>query len=166
VARITITCHAPSKTFNLPGLGAAYVLIPDEGLRATFQRFMDRLHVDGLNVFGLRAMEAAYAAGEPWLQALLAYLAGNAQSVQEHLAACGPRLRLSPLEGTYLMWLDLRGSGMSPDEQRQALVERARLALNDGRMFGSGGTGFQRLNIGCPRACLLQGLERLKAALQ
>lgn len=165
VARITITCHAPSKTFNLPGLSTAYVLIPDEGLRATFRRFMDRLHVDSLNAFGLRAMEAAYTAGEPWLRELLAYLSANARGVQEHLAAWDPRVRVSPLEGTYLMWMDFRRTGMAPDELRDALIERARLALNDGRMFGPGGTGFQRMNIGCPRACLLQGLDRLKTAL-
>ncbi|MFB3818229.1 MAG: MalY/PatB family protein [Candidatus Methylomirabilales bacterium] len=164
VARITITCHAPSKTFNLPGLGTAYVLIPDEGLRATFRGFMDRLHVDNLNVFGLRALEAAYTAGEPWLEALLAYLSGNACRVREHLAAWA-RVRLSPLEGTYLMWMDFREYRMPPEDLRRALVERAGLALNDGRMFGAGGAGFQRLNIGCPRACLAQGLDRLKTAL-
>jgi cystathionine beta-lyase len=163
VARITITCHAPSKTFNLPGLTTAYVLIPDERLRAAFRQFMDRLHVESVNVFGLRAMEAAYTAGEPWLQRLLAYLAGNARCVEEHLRAWS-RVGLSPLEGTYLMWLDFRGHGMPPDALRQALIERAGLALNDGRMFGAGGAGFQRMNIGSPRARLMQALDRLKAA--
>jgi len=165
VERITVTCHAPSKTFNLPALSTAYVIIPNPELRAAFQRFVGRLHLEGPNLFGLRALEAAYAEGEPWRGRLLDYLAGNAALVRRHAEAHLPALRLSPLEGTYLLWLDFRRYGLAPDALRALLLERAGLALNDGRSFGTGGAGFQRLNIACPRASLARALDRLTLAL-
>jgi cystathionine beta-lyase len=165
VARITATCHAASKTFNLAGLSVAYVMTEGQELREAFRKVSDILHVEALNPFGLRATEAAFTHGEPWLKALLDYLEGNSHLVRSYLREHLPRVTLSPLEGTYLVWLDLRRYGFSPQELRECIIEKARLGLNDGSMFGPGGEGFQRMNIACPRAVLAEALGRLKAAL-
>jgi len=165
VERITVTCHAASKTFNIAGLSTAYVLIPAPELRRAFKPVSDALHVEALNPFGLRAMEAAFTRGEPWLEALLEYVAGNYRTLREHCGSRLPRLGVSPLEGTYLAWLDFRRYGLSREELKDRIIQKARLALNDGPMFGPGGEGFQRMNLACPRQVLRQALDRLKAAL-
>ncbi len=164
VDRITVTCHAPSKTFNFPALETAYMLIGEEERRKCVAQVLQGLHIDRPNVFGLCAMEAAYTEGEPWLAELLGYLEGNRAWFSEHLARELPRIGLSPLEGTYLLWLDFRRYGLSHDLLRERVLDRAGLALNDGAMFGAGGEGFQRMNIGCPRALIAQAFDRLKAA--
>jgi len=165
VARITVTTHAASKTFNLAGLSVAYVMIEGQELREAFRKVSDILHVEAVNPFGLRAMEAAFTQGESWRKALLEYLEGNSLLVRSYLQEHLPRVALSPLEGTYLVWLDFRRYGFSPQELRECIVEKARLGLNDGPMFGPGGEGFQRMNIACPRAVLREALDRLKTAL-
>lgn len=165
VDRITVTCHSASKTFNLAGLSTAYLLIRGPELREAYRRISEPLHVDALNSFGLVAMRAAFTQGEAWLAELLAYLRGNAELLAGHLAAHLPEVGLSPLEGTYLAWLDFRRTGFGPEELRERIVQRARLGLNDGPSFGPGGAGFQRMNLACPQALLRQALERLPAAL-
>jgi cystathionine beta-lyase len=165
VARVTVTCHAASKTFNLAGLSVAYVLIEGQELREAFRTVSDILHVEALNPFGLRATEAAFTHGEAWLKALLEYLEGNYRLVRGYLEEHLPRVTVSPLEGTYLIWLDFRRYGLSPQELRDCIMGKARLGLNDGPMFGPGGEGFQRMNIACPRATLQEALDRLRVAL-
>ncbi len=165
VERITVTCHAASKTFNIAGLSTAYVMIPGPELRQAFAPVRDALHVEALNPFGLRAMEAAFTRGEPWLEALLEYLAGNIRTLRDYCDSQLPRVGVSLLEGTYLAWLDFRRYGFSPEELRDRIIQKVGLALNDGPMFGPGGEGFQRMNLACPRAVLRQALDRLKAAL-
>jgi cysteine-S-conjugate beta-lyase len=165
VARITVTCHAASKTFNLAGLSVAYVMIEGRELREAFRKVSDILHVEAVNPFGLRAMEAAFAHGEPWLKALLEYLEGNYQLVRRYLGEHLPRVTASPLEGTYLAWLDFRRYGFSAQELKDCIIQQAGLALNDGPMFGPGGEGFQRMNIACSRQVLQLALDRLKVAL-
>jgi cystathionine beta-lyase len=165
VARVTVTCHAASKTFNLAGLSVAYVLIEGQELREAFRTVSDILHVEALNPFGLRATEAAFTHGEAWLKALLEYLEGNYRLVRGFLEEHLPRVTVSPLEGTYLIWLDFRRYGLSPQELRDCIIGKARLGLNDGPMFGPGGEGFQRMNIACPRATLQEALDRLRVAL-
>jgi cystathionine beta-lyase len=165
VDRITVTTHAASKTFNVAGLSVAYMLIRDPALRETYRKASDPLHVEALNPFGLVATEAAFREGEPWLSALQEYLWGNYLFLRDHLARELPRVKVSPLEGTYLAWLDFRDYGLSPKALKDCMIQRAGLALNDGPMFGTGGEGFQRLNLGCPRAVLRDALERLRAAL-
>jgi cystathionine beta-lyase len=165
VARVTVTCHAASKTFNLAGLSVAYVLIEGQELREAFRTVSDILHVEALNPFGLRATEAAFTHGEAWLKALLEYLEGNYRLVRGYLEEHLPRVTVSPLEGTYLIWLDFRRYGLSPQELRDCIIGKARLGLNDGPMFGPGGEGFQRMNIACPRATLQEALDRLRVAL-
>jgi cystathionine beta-lyase len=165
VDRITVTTHAASKTFNIASLSTAYVMIRDNGLRGAFRRVSERLHVEALNPFGLVATVAAFAGGEPWLDALLDYLRGNDRFLREFLATHLPGVKASPLEGTYLAWLDFRSYGFSPSELKERMIQKAGLALNDGPTFGPGGEGFQRMNLACPRAVLGQALERLEAAL-
>jgi len=165
VERYTVTCHAASKTFNLAGLSTAYVVIRGRELQEAFRKVSEPLHVEALNTFGLTAMEAAFTQGEPWLAELLDYLWGNYQLLRTHLETRIPRVRISPLQGTYLTWLDFREYGLSPHELNECIVGRARLGLNDGPTFGAGGEGFQRMNIGCPRQTLRQALAQLEAAL-
>ncbi len=165
IERITVTAHAASKTFNLASLATAYVLIADAGLRARFAAHHEALAVDGLNPFGLEATVAAFNEGEPWLAELLVYLRGNYQYLCAQLQARLPQVRVGPLEGTYLAWLDCRATGLTPPQLRQRLVEVGGLALNDGPIFGPGGEGFQRLNLACPRATLAEAVARLERAL-
>jgi cysteine-S-conjugate beta-lyase len=165
VDRITITTHAASKTFNIASLSTAYMMIRDDGLRRALQRVSERLHVEALNPFGLVATVAAFTEGEPWLDALLGYLRGNDRFLSEFLAARLPRVKASPLEGTYLAWLDFRSYGFSSSALKECMIQKAGLALNDGPMFGPGGEGFQRMNLACPRTVLGQALDRLAAAL-
>ena len=162
-ARRTITLMAPSKTYNLPGLGCAFAIIPDGGLRACFQRTMDGI-VPHVNVLGLVACEAALRHGGAWHAALLEYLRGNQERVYSAVNAM-PGLSTTPVEATYLAWIDARGTGLK-DPQRA--FEEAGVGLNAGRDFAPGGTyqGFVRLNFGCTRKTLDLALGRLGRALQ
>jgi cystathionine beta-lyase len=166
VDRITITCHAASKTFNLAGLSTAYIVIKNPELRQAYKKVADALHVEALNPFGLRATEVAFNEGEPWLAALMEYLAGNVQALRGFLQDALPRVRMSPLQGTYLAWLDFRAYSLAPADLKACMIRKAGLALNDGPMFGPGGEGFQRMNLACPRALLQQALEKLRAGLE
>ena len=163
VDRITVTCHSASKTFNLAGLSTAYVVINSPELRQAYKEGVAPLHVEALNTFGLRAMEAAFTQGEPWLHELLEYLWGNYRTLSSFLEENLPRVKVSPLEGTYLVWLDFRGWGLDQTSLRELIIEKARLGLHDGPTFGAGGQGFQRMNIACPRQALRNALDRLKA---
>jgi cystathionine beta-lyase len=161
-ARRTITLMAPSKTFNLPGLGCAFAVIPDAALRGAFKA-ATRGIVPHVNVLGLVACEAAFRHGAAWHRALLEYLRGNRDRVQAAVGAL-PSLRMAPVEATYLAWIDARATGLARPE-RQLLA--AGLGLSAGHDFGPDGRydGFVRLNFGCPRALLDQALERLRRAL-
>jgi cystathionine beta-lyase len=164
VARRTLTFVAPSKTFNLAGLYASAAIIPDPTARAAYERVLEGTAFGGAHVFAQTAMEAAYTLGEPWLAELLAYLEDNRSRVREWVAAT-PGLSMDEPEGTYVYWLDFRGVTRDPAEIRRLLVDRARVALNDGTTFGTGGGGFARLNMACPRGLLDEGLERIASAL-
>lgn len=163
IAARTITLMAPSKTFNIPGLGCSFAVIPDPALRARFKAGQ-RGVMGHVTVLGYTAALAAYRDGGPWLEALLAYLEANRDFVlayvQEHL----PGVRMAAPEGTYLAWLDCRAVGI-PGNPYDFFRARARVMLNDGNVFGPGGAGFVRLNFGAPRALVTEGLERMRAAL-
>jgi cystathionine beta-lyase len=161
-ARRSITLVAPSKTFNLPGLGCALAVIPDPGLRTAFRRAMHGI-VPNVNVLGLVACEAALRGGEAWHRALLEYLRGNRDRVLQELARV-PGLRTTPVEATYLAWIDARGTGI---EEPQRFLEAAGVGLSGGAEFGPGEAyrGFLRLNFGCPRATLDEALARMQRAL-
>jgi cystathionine beta-lyase len=161
-ARRSITLMAPSKTFNVPGLGCAFAVIPDPGLRKSFRGAMRGI-VPHVNVLGLVACEAALSRGADWHLALLDYLRGNAARVLAAVRAL-PGLRTTPVEATCLAWIDARETGLA-DPHRA--FEEAGVGLSDGRDFGPGdaGRGFVRLNFGCPRTLLDEALDRMRRAL-
>lgn len=161
-ARRSITLMAPSKTFNLPGLGCAFAVVPDPRLRGQFKRAMHGI-VPHVNLLGLVACEAALRDAGDWHADLLRYLRGNSDRVQAAVAAM-PGLTMAPVEATYLAWIDARGSRLTRPQQA---FEAAGVGLSDGREFGPGDAyqGFVRLNFGCTRAVLDEALRRLRAAL-
>jgi len=156
--RRTITLLAPSKTFNVPGLGCSFAVISDATLRRAFRAGMGRI-VPHVNLLGFTAAEAAYRYGEPWRQELLAYLRGNRDLVAQEVGKM-PGLSVAHVEATYLSWIDLRGRGI---EDPVRFFEEAGVGLSGGADFGL--PGFVRLNFGCPRALLSEALRRMRVAL-
>jgi cystathionine beta-lyase len=163
---IVVTLTAPSKTFNLAGLHLANAIIPNPSLKRAFSEEVSRAGVSQHNVMGLVAGQAAYDHGEPWLEALLRYLEGSVALVKERLRGPLAPLRMAEPEGTYLLWLDFSALGLDEQAINDLVVRRARLWLDPGTMFGPGGAGFQRLNMGCPRSVLAEALDRLAGALK
>lgn len=159
IADRTITLMAPSKTFNIPGLNCAFAIIPNEDLRTKFKRAREGI-VPGTNALGFAACLAAYRDGEPWRRALIDYLRGNEDIVYRFINEQIPPLSMDKVQATYLAWIDATGLGTSNPRR---FFEEAGVALYDGRHFQ--GEGFVRLNFGCPRKTLLEGLERLKRAV-
>ena len=157
-----IICTAPSKTFNIAGLQASNIFIPNPEIRSAVKQAMTAAGYSSLNQMGIYAAQAAYTYGRPWLEALKKYLAENVSLVREFLKREMPEVRLVEPEGTYLIWLDFSGLGFSDDELNKRIQERAGLWLNRGTMFGAEGAGFQRVNIACPKKILKEALERLK----
>jgi len=158
IARRTITLHAPSKTYNIPGLGCSFAVVADPGLRQSLHRAMDGI-VPHVNLLGYAAAEAAYRFGEPWRLALLDYLRGNRELIMRAVADMNGVI-VAPIEATYLAWLDLRQTGISRPGR---LFEQAGVGLSDGAEFGL--PGFVRLNFGCSRALLGKALQRMQRAL-
>jgi cystathionine beta-lyase len=161
---LTIAAFAPSKTFNLAGLQMSLNVIPDPELRAALGRVIDRFHLGMSNVFGIVATEAAYAGGGRWLDSLLDYLDGSFDLLAERLESI-PGITMRRPEGTFLAWLDCRGLGMKDEELERFFVQRAGLGLNRGSTFGPGGEGHMRMNLACPRATLIEALDRLEGAV-
>ena len=158
IAARTITLMSPSKTFNLAGLGCSFAVIADKDLR---QAFCDATQgiVPHANLFGYIAAQAAYEHGEPWLKALLAYLRVNRDLVEREIDAL-PGMSVSHVEATYLAWIDARESGLAAPARD---FEKAGVGLSDGAEFGA--PGFVRLNFGCSRSVLAEGLSRMRTAL-
>ncbi len=163
IGKQTITLMAPSKTFNVPGLYCSFAIIPDKELRKKFKA-AQRGVVGESNLLGMTAAAAAYRHGRPWLEALLAYLQENRDITRNFIHQNMSALKMSPAEATYLAWIDCREAGLG-DKPAEFFLNQGRVALNEGSWFGSGGEGFVRLNFGCPRVTLLEGLERMRAAL-
>ena len=166
LADITVTCTAPSKTFNLAGLQVSNIFIPNEKLRKQFKKAMNTVGYSQLNLMGLVACQAAYEEGWPWLRDLKAYLAGNLNFVREYLKEHLPQIHLVEPEGTYLIWLDFRDLGLTEAQREDLIVNKARLWLDSGAMFGADGEGFERINIACPRAILKQAFKQLEKAIK
>ncbi len=164
IAQNSITLIAPSKTFNLAGLECSVAIIPNPDLREKFLNARQGL-TGWPNLFGQVAAEAAYRGGQEWLKELLDYLDANRKFLYESVEKELPGVSMALPEGTYLAWLDCRKIGFT-ENPAAFFLEKARVALNDGAMFGKGGEGFVRLNFGCPRSMLKQAIERMKAALQ
>lgn len=161
-----VTAVAPSKTFNIPGLGLSALIIPDSARRSRINQVLDMVHMTAGNPFSLTAFEAAYREGAPWLESLMAYLQKTRDEVGNYIEKELPKIRLIPVEGTYLLWLDCRELGMRDDELKRFMIHEAGLGLSPGIAFGMGGSGFMRMNIGAPRSLVMEALEKLKAALR
>jgi cystathionine beta-lyase len=159
----TITLMAPSKTFNIPGLKCGFAVIPNPTLRHQYQQARHHL-VGGCNLLGYTAARAAYLHGQPWLTELLAYLESNRDLISDGLTSTMPELRMVAPEGTFLAWIDCRGAEL-PEPPQTFFLKHGRIAFNDGAAFGPGGEGFVRLNFGCPRDTLVEGLSRMRRAL-
>jgi cystathionine beta-lyase len=164
IALNTITCMAPSKTFNLAGLSTSFLLIPDEKLRSTYEKKLDQIHVGAGNIFGFVAMEAAYSHGSEWLGQLMAYLDGNRLFMEEFIRQHIPQIEVVRPEATYMAWLDCTQLALTPNELKEFMIHKAGLGLSDGPLFGKQGEGFQRINIGCPRSVLFVSLLKIKSA--
>ncbi|MCH5345174.1 MAG: pyridoxal phosphate-dependent aminotransferase [Acetatifactor sp.] len=162
---ITITCTAPSKTFNIAGLQISNIFIADPELRRAFRRQMDASGYSQLNVMGLVACQAAYRDGEEWYQAMLSYVRSNIEYCRTFFAERIPEVTMLEPEGTYLVWLDFRGMKLSDAELEHLIVREAKLWLDSGRIFGDSGRGFQRINVACPRSVLEEALQRLEKAV-
>ncbi|MDE6204932.1 MAG: PatB family C-S lyase [Duncaniella sp.] len=164
-AACSITFGAPSKTFNIAGIVSSYAIVPDAGLRERFYGWLQANELNEPTIFSPIATVAAFTQGDEWRRAMLSYVQDNIDYVidycREHLPAIRP---LRP-QASFLIWLDCRGLGLDHDALIDLFVNKARLALNDGEMFGPGGRGFMRLNVGCPRAILTEALTRLTEAL-
>ncbi|MHA2163535.1 MAG: MalY/PatB family protein [Candidatus Thorarchaeota archaeon] len=160
----TITLVAPSKTFNLAGLTNANAIIPNKKLREAFRSQASKGSGHN-NIFGMVAQDAAYNKGEAWLEELLTYLRGNLKFLEEFIAEKIPGLKLYPLEGTYLAWVDCTSLDMNDEELNEFMLKKAKLWLDEGTLFGTGGSMFMRINIACPRSILKQALENLEKAV-
>lgn len=161
-----ILCTAPSKTFNLAGLQVSNIWIPDPVSREKYKRINHANGYNEANTLGLAAAEACYTLGKPWLEELKEYLEGNIAYVKNFLAHNMPCIKLVEPEGTYLLWLDFHGTGLSNSEMKEMVESRARLWLDHGDMFGQGGELFERINIACPRKRLEQAMNQLKEAFK
>lgn len=158
-----IICMAPSKTFNIPGLTVSQTIIPDEHLRKQYSEYTKRFFLEIKNLLSIIALETAYSRGEDWLDELLSYIRGNYEYALSFFGENLPSVGVSPLEGTYLMWIDF--SGIDPEGCGKQLIEQGKVGLSDGALFGKTGKGFQRMNIACPRSRLEEGLTRISKAL-
>ena len=163
-AAITVTCTSPSKTFNLAGLQISNIFIRNAQLRRRFKEELGRTGYDEPNTLGLTGAKAAYEHGAEWLTQLLAYIEENHARTKSFLAAHLPKVQIIEPEGTYLLWLDFRAYGLSDEALNEKIIREAHLWLDDGPIFGAGGSGFQRINIACPWATLETGLQNLAKA--
>lgn len=162
----TITMIAPSKTFNVAGLFNSAIIIPNSKIRKEFQQTIKKMGLYLGNLFGILACEVAYNKGEEWLEEMLIYLRTTDKMVREYLETNLSMLKLSPLEGTFLLWIDFRELGFSDDNLNDFLINQAKVGLNKGSTFGPGGSGFMRMNIGCPRSIVFDALNRIKISLE
>lgn len=156
-----ITTIAPSKTFNIPGLGLSALIIPNPQQRTKLKTILDSLHLGNNNPFSIAAFEAAYRGGAAWLDALLIYLRDNRDFVNDYLNSQLPNIHLIQPQGTYLLWLDCRDLKMTDAQLEAFFVQQAKVGLNAGRTFGSGGHGFMRMNIASPRSVIAEALKRI-----
>lgn len=160
-----ITAVAPSKTFNIPGLGLSALIIPHAPHRKAIQAHLTATGVSVTNPFSLVAFEAAYRDGHDWLSALLAYLHETRDMVMTYVKKHLPKITVVPAQGTYLLWLDCRQLELSDELLRQLFLEQAKMALSPGTLFGKGGSGFMRMNIGTTQENVLLALDKLKQVL-
>lgn len=164
IAAHTVTLMSPSKTFNLAGLQCGFAIVQDQALRMEMEKEMNAGIVPHVSLIGFTAAEAAYRDGQPYLDQLLPYLRANRDALVEFVETCLPDVNVTVPEATFLAWLDMRNTKIGADPY-PALRDIGRIAPNDGKPFGPGGEGFVRLNFGCPRSVLMDGLNRIRKTL-
>ena len=162
IAMNTVTLMAPSKTYNIAGLGMSFAIVQNPDLREKLNNAKKGI-VPHVNILGMTAASAAYQFGDEWLGQLMMYLQENWRVLVDFVQKNIPAIKVTPMEGTYLAWLDCRD--LPVENPYEFFLKNARIAFNDGKIFGSGGEGFIRFNFGCPRSQLLEGLRRMKEAL-
>ncbi len=162
---ISITFQAPSKTFNMAGIVSSYTIVPSDSLRRRFFSWLDANELSSPDIFAPIATMAAYREGESWRRKLVEYIEGNVLFTEEFCREHMPAIKPLRPQASFLVWLNCRDLNLSHDALISLFVDQAHLALNDGEMFGPGGEGFMRLNVGCPRAELSQALSQLSEAV-
>ena len=165
-ARRSVTCASPSKAFNLAGLQVANIFAADAAVRAKVEHALRINETGEIGPLAIEALIAAYNEGAEWLDALNEYIHANYLFLREYFDRHLPQYPVLPLEGTYLVWVDCRASGLSSDELETKLLEQAKLRINPGSIYGEAGRNFIRLNIACPRKLLAEGLDRLRKVLK
>jgi cystathionine beta-lyase len=161
-----VICTAPSKTFNLAGLQTSNIIIPHERIRKKFQSALQANGIFGINPFGMVACRTAYNQGEEWLDRLKTYLNGNLVAMIDLFNREIPYVPVIKPDGTYLVWFDCRELGLDNELLRDLMLNKARVFLDEGYIFGSEGSGFERINIACPRSVLMEALQRIVTAIQ
>jgi cystathionine beta-lyase len=162
---MTITCTAPTKTFNLAALQISNIFIENKIIRHKFKQEVAKSGYSQLNIMGIIACKAAYSSGHEWLAELKTYLTENLTFIRNFLSDKLPQIKLIEPEGTYLVWLDFKALGLTSQQLEDLIVNKANLWLDAGEMFGSGGEGFQRINIACPRSILEKAFIQLEKAI-
>ncbi len=165
IAARTITLMAPSKTFNIAGLNSSFIVSNNKELIDKFTKQIEGLHI-GPNIFAIEATKAAYSFGDEWLNDLINYYTLNKETVKNILKKELNQIELIEPEGTYLLWLDFRKIKLSRTNINKILIEKAKLGLSDGFLFGHEGEGFQRVNIGCPNSKLIESIQALVRAFK
>ncbi|MGM9738789.1 MAG: MalY/PatB family protein [Candidatus Cryptobacteroides sp.] len=165
-ASCSITFSAPTKTFNIAGIVSSWCIIPDESLRVKFFKWLKANEFDAPNMFAPIATVAALRNGEEWRRQMIEYIEGNIEFVENWCAERIPSIKPLRPQASYLVWLDCRGLGLDHDSLIDLFVNKARLALNDGEMFGPGGQGYMRLNVASPRKVLWEAMLRLEEAVK
>ena len=165
IANITITCIAPSKTFNLAGLSTSSVIISNTAIRKSFNRVMENLHVGGGNIFGTVASIAAYSKGHSWLSGLLDYIDHNIDFVYDYCIKMIPEIVPVRPEATYMMWLDCRNFNMTGKELQNFFIKEAGVGMNEGSSFGPGGEGFMRMNLATTHQIVMKAMEQIEKAV-
>lgn len=162
-----ITCTSPSKTFNLAGLQSSNIIISNNEIKKKWNREVyDRLGLMEANPFGIVATKVAYEEGEEWLEQVIDYIDENLKFVDRYLVENMPKAKYTIPEGTYLAWIDLREYEYNYKDLKELIVKKAKLALDDGYIFGKEGEGFERINVACPRSILINCLDKMKSALE
>lgn len=166
ISHMTITCLSPSKTFNLAGLQASYIVTEDKEKRDILSSHFQKQGASQLNTLGNIALEAAYRHGREWLEELMTVLSSHKQYVIEQLEADTVGLKVIRAEGTYLLWVDCSSLEMTPQELQAFMIEQAKVGLNAGYTYGNEGDVYVRINIACPRETLEEGIRRIVHAIQ
>ena len=162
----TITCMAPTKTFNLAGLQSSFLVISNPYYYEVMDKAFSILDIKRNNAFSLVATEAAYNYGEDWLYELIKYIEDNVDFAIDYIKNHIPQLKVKKPEGTYLLWVDFSNLNVDKKDLKNALINKGRIALSDGSSFGIGGDGYYRINLACPRSMVLEGLKRIEFAIK